>query len=143
MKVDLKKAGNFGKDNMKKIGSITGKLTGNLKDVATKSMSTFNTHKPKFIDEFKAFLDKYGVIGLAVAFVMGGATQKLVTATVQSLVMPIIAVVTPSGDWQTMMLNIWKFHFAIGAFLGALLDFVIIGFVIFWIVKLVVREPKK
>ena len=47
--------------------------------------------------EFSEFLKKYQVIGLAVAFIIGAASTKLVTALVNDIVMPIIAVAVPGG----------------------------------------------
>ncbi|MCX6769644.1 MAG: MscL family protein, partial [Candidatus Micrarchaeota archaeon] len=43
-----------------------------------------------FVDEFMTFLNKHKVIGLAIAFIIGAAAAKLVSATVQDLIMPII-----------------------------------------------------
>ena len=92
------------------------------------------------IGEFKAFLLKHGVIALAVAVVIGGAVQKLVAALVADLIMPIIGAFTPTGDWRTATLTIGPVKFGVGDFFGALLDFVIIAFVVFMIVKALVRE---
>jgi large conductance mechanosensitive channel len=92
-----------------------------------------------FIDEFMEFLRKYQVIGLAVAFIIGGAATKLVTATVNDIIMPIIAVVVPGGDWQTAVVQVGSVQFAIGDFVAALIDFIIIALVIFLIVKYVMK----
>ncbi|MBU3966269.1 MAG: MscL family protein [Euryarchaeota archaeon] len=53
--------------------------------------------KKSFMQEFMDFLNKYGVIGLAIAFVMGAAITKLVTALVNDLIMPIIGALIPGG----------------------------------------------
>ena len=96
------------------------------------------------MNEFKAFLLKHGVVGLAVAVVIGGAVGKLVTALVSDLIMPIIGALTPSGDWRQATLTVWKIKFGVGDFAGAFIDFVIISFVIFTIVKnLLKEEPAK
>jgi len=96
-----------------------------------------------FIDEFMAFLNKNKVIGLAVAFIIGAAAAKLVTAIVNDIVMPIIAVLVPSGDWRSAVWQVGPAKFLIGDFAGALIDFVIIAFVIFLIVKYAVKEEAK
>jgi large conductance mechanosensitive channel len=93
-----------------------------------------------FIQEFTEFLKKYQVIGLAVAFIIGAASVKLVTAVVNDLIMPIIGIVIPGGDWRAIVLEIGPAKFAIGDFIGALIDFLIIAFVVFMIVKLIMRE---
>ncbi|MEK7316479.1 MAG: large conductance mechanosensitive channel protein MscL [Candidatus Eisenbacteria bacterium] len=94
--------------------------------------------------EFKEFLTKHGVVGLAVAVVIGGAVGKLVTALVADLVMPIVGAFTPSGDWRQATCTVGNIKFGIGDFAGAFIDFVIISFVIFMIVKNLIKdEPKK
>lgn len=99
-------------------------------------------NKKSFIQEFNEFLTKYGVIGLAVAFVMGAAVTKLVTALVNDMIMPIIGAVIPGGDWKSATLNIGSIKFLIGDFAGALIDFIIIALVIFLIVKMIIKEKK-
>lgn len=92
--------------------------------------------------EFMDFLNKYGVIGLAIAFVMGAAVTKLVTALVTDLIMPIIGALIPGGDWRKATLDIGNIKFMIGDFVGALIDFIIIAIVIFLIVKAIIKEKK-
>ncbi len=92
------------------------------------------------IHEFMDFLKKYQIIGLAVAFIMGGAAGKLVTALVTDIIMPIIAVIVPGGDWKTAVLQLGPFKFLIGDFAGAIIDFIIIAAVIFMIVKFMMKE---
>ena len=92
-----------------------------------------------FNEEFMEFLQKYQVIGLAVAFVIGTAATKLVNSTVTDIIMPIVALVTPSGSWQTAVLEIGPLKFAIGDYVGAIIDFVIIALVIFLAVKYVMK----
>lgn len=98
--------------------------------------------KKSFMQEFNDFLTKYGVIGLAVAFVMGAAITKLVSALVADLIMPIIGAVIPGGDWRAATLSIGNVKFLVGDFTGALIDFIIIALVIFLIVKSIVKEKK-
>ena len=91
-------------------------------------------------EEFVAFLKKYQVIGLAVAFIMGVTATKVVTAAVNDLIMPIIAVLLPAGDWKTAVLQVGPVKFLVGDFAGVLLEFVIIALVIFMIVKYLMKE---
>ncbi|MEW6328707.1 MAG: MscL family protein [Candidatus Micrarchaeota archaeon] len=93
-----------------------------------------------FVGEFLIFLKKYQVIGLAVAFIIGAASTKLVTALVNDIVMPVISVLIPGGDWRASILEIGPVKFMIGDFVGALIDFIIIAFVVFVIVKLLMKE---
>jgi large conductance mechanosensitive channel len=92
-----------------------------------------------FIEEFSEFLKNYQVIGLAVAVIIGAAAGKMVTAMVNDIIMPIIAVLVPGGDWKTSVLEIGPMKFLIGDFVGAIIDFVIVALVIFLIVKLVMK----
>jgi len=96
-----------------------------------------------FVDEFVSFLNKNKVVGLAVAFIIGAAAAKLVSALVNDIIMPIIAVVIPGGDWRLATLDIGPVKLLVGDFAGALIDFVIIAFVIFIVVKYMVKEDAK
>ena len=92
-----------------------------------------------FIEEFSEFLKNYQVIGLAVAVIIGAAAGKMVTAMVNDIIMPIIAVLVPGGDWKTSVLEIGPMKFLVGDFVGAIIDFVIVALVIYLIVKLVMK----
>ena len=92
--------------------------------------------KMKLVDQFKAFLKEYKVMGLAVAFIMGLYLGALVKSLVDNLVMPIVELFTPSGfTWETFTLG----PFRVGAFIGDLITFIIIALVIFLIVKLTTK----
>jgi len=92
------------------------------------------------LGEFKAFLMKHGVIGLAVAVVIGGAVGKVVTALVSEIIMPVIGALTPGGNWREATCTIGSVKFGIGPFAGALIDFLIIAVVVFIMVKLLIKE---
>ncbi len=92
------------------------------------------------VKEFSEFLKKYQVIGLAVAFIIGAASTKLVTALVNDIIMPIVAVAVPGGEWRTAELIAGPIKFLIGDFAGAVIDFLIIAAVVFLIVKMLMKE---
>ncbi len=94
------------------------------------------------ISEFKEFLEEYKVVGVAVAFIMAAAATSLVKSLVDNVIMPLIAPVLPGGDWQTAILIAGPFKFGSGAFLAALINFVVIAFVVFLIAKMVLKEEK-
>ena len=96
-----------------------------------------------FVGEFMEFLNKHKVIGLAVAFIMGAAATDLVKSIVNDLVMPIVGVLTPAGEWQSAVLQIGPVKFMAGHFVGALINFVIIALVVFLLVKVAVKEEEK
>jgi large conductance mechanosensitive channel len=92
------------------------------------------------VGEFKAFLVKQGVLGLAVAVVIGGAVTKLVAAIVADLIMPIVGAAVPSGDWRKAVVQIGNIKFMVGDFAGVLLDFLIVALVVFFMVRKLVKE---
>jgi len=98
--------------------------------------------KKSLTQDFMDFMNKYGVIGLAVAFVMGAAVTKLVSALVADLIMPIVGAAIPGGDWRNATLPVGKVKFMVGDFAGSLIDFIIIAIVIYFIIKAIVKEKK-
>jgi large conductance mechanosensitive channel len=106
--------------------------------------------------EFKAFLIKDNVIGLAIAVILGGTLNKLVGSVVDDLVMPVINMVTASaggGKWEQFMIPLPGATanpaggydgpaIRLGLFLAAVLNFFIIGFVCWRIAKAFVK-PKE
>jgi large conductance mechanosensitive channel len=91
--------------------------------------------KKTFSEEFMDFLNKYGVIGLAIAFIIGGAAGALITALVNDLLMPIIGVIIPGGDWKTTVFYAGPIKFLLGDFASALINFIIIALVVFVLYK--------
>ena len=93
--------------------------------------------------EFKAFLLKQNVLALAIAVVVGAALNQLVTAVVDAFVMPIVAAASPASTWQTWTVNAGPVEFKVGVFLGALVNFLIVGFVAWRISKIFIKpEPE-
>ena len=90
--------------------------------------------------EFMEFIKKHQVLGLAVAFVIGSASTKLVTAIVNDIVMPVVSVLIPGGDWRKAVWEVGPIKWLIGDFVGALIDFLIIALVVFVVVKFLIRE---
>jgi large conductance mechanosensitive channel len=91
--------------------------------------------KKTFGQEFMDFLNKYGVIGLAVAFIIGGAAGTLISAMVNDLLMPLINPLLQGGEWQKAELVLGPVRFLVGHFVGALINFIIIAFVVFVLMK--------
>jgi large conductance mechanosensitive channel len=88
--------------------------------------------------EFMKFLKEYGVIGLAIAVIIGGKAGELVKAIVDGILMPIVGMVLPSGGWETWTLG----PFQIGLVLGALINFIIVAWLVFWFSKKVLKETE-
>jgi large conductance mechanosensitive channel len=90
--------------------------------------------------EFMAFLKQYGIIGLAIAVIIGGKLNAIVSATVDGILMPIITFFIPGGAWRTATLDIGPFHFLLGPFFGAAIDFLIVAWIVFLFAKKALKE---
>jgi large conductance mechanosensitive channel len=86
--------------------------------------------------EFKDFISKYKVMGLAVAFIIGLYLGALVQSLVKDLLLPAIGLAIPGlTDLATYSVAVLNQTFGIGSFLVALITFVIVAFVVFILVK--------
>jgi len=100
--------------------------------------------KPKgFLSNFIYFLENKGIIGLAVAVIIGGAAGKLVSAMVTDILMPIITFFIPGGAWRTYELAIGPIVLLIGDFVGVLVDFFIISLVVYVMMQQVEKHGLK
>jgi len=91
--------------------------------------------------EFKAFILKENVLALAIAVVLGAALGKVVTGVVDDFIMPIVGAAMPSGSWQKATLDVGPVRFGAGDFLSALVNCLIIGFVVWRISKMFIHPP--
>jgi large conductance mechanosensitive channel len=108
------------------------------------------------LKEFKEFAMKGNVVDLAIGVIIGGAFGKLVTSVVEDLIMPIVGRVTGNVDFSNMFLGLSDAVtapglaaakeqgpvFAYGNFLTILINFLIIAWVLFMIVKAMNRMKK-
>lgn len=93
--------------------------------------------------EFFVFLKKYGVIGLAIAVVIGGKVNEFISATVNDLLMPIVGVFLPEGGaWEKWVLELGPIKLALGHWIAASIDFVIVAFFVFVVAKFLLREQE-
>jgi large conductance mechanosensitive channel len=89
------------------------------------------------LKEFLAFLKEYGVIGLAIAVIIGGQLNELVKSVVDGILMPLVTLVLPSGiNWQEWTVGV----LLPGKVLAALINFLIVAWLVFWFSKKVLRE---
>jgi large conductance mechanosensitive channel len=98
------------------------------------------------LQEFKDFLLKTNALALAVGVIIGGAVGKVVSSLVADVLMPIISLGIPGGSWREAK---WVLKtnpdgtvasaITIGNFLGTVVDFVIVGFCIFMITKMLLK----
>lgn len=92
-------------------------------------------HK-KVLDEFKEFVSRGNVLDLAVGVIIGGAFQGLVKSLTENLISPILGCFSDI-DFSAFTLQIGKLNLRYGAFLTDVINFIIMAFVVFLIIKLV------
>lgn len=97
---------------------------------------------PSVLGEFKGFIREYKVMPLAIAFIIGVAATALVKSLVDNIIMPLVTPFIPNGAWESAKLVLGPFSFGLGAFTGAVINFVIIAFVVFMIAKYMFKEEK-
>lgn len=85
------------------------------------------------LEQFKKFLIETNAIALAVGVVVGGAVQKLVSALVADIIMPLLSLVLPGGAWREFSISLGTGHdpLKIGDVLGTTVDFLIIAWVVY------------
>lgn len=89
-----------------------------------------------FITQFFDFLKTFGIIGLAIAFVIGQASAKLITALVEDIINPLVGLFLPSGSLEQLSATIISVsgavsEFKYGDFIGNIIDFLIVALVVF------------
>ena len=95
------------------------------------------------VQEFKAFIAKGNVLDLAVAVIMGGAFGAIVTSLVNDIIMPLIGVILGGTDFTTLAVTVGDASITYGNFIQAIINFLIIAFVIFMIVRTANNAKKK
>jgi large conductance mechanosensitive channel len=89
-----------------------------------------------FLEQFKTFILRGNAVDLAVGIVIGTAFGKIVDALVQCIFMPVVSVVTGGFDVSKQSLHLYgDATLAWGSFLQAVINFVVIGFCMFLVVK--------
>jgi len=92
------------------------------------------------LSEFKKFALRGNVVDMAVGIIIGGAFGKIVTSLVSDIMMPIINPLIPTGDWKSIEIGP---GIKLGSFIGAVIDFIIVAFVIFLFIKAMNRFSRK
>ncbi|MCQ8240644.1 large conductance mechanosensitive channel protein MscL [Rhizosaccharibacter radicis] len=118
-------------------------------------------HAPGWITEFRSFIMRGNVVDLAVGIIIGAAFTTIVQSLVKDIFTPLIGLVVGGIDFSNIFVTLKGPHYAtlaeaqkvgaptlnIGVFLNAVIQFLIVSFAIFWVVKLLtrlhVREEKK
>ena len=101
------------------------------------------------LQEFKTFLTKSNALALAVGVIIGAATGKIVSGVVDDLLMPIIGLILPAGDWREAKFvlktvtdakgKITVNAIAYGHLIGTIIDFFLIALVVFLVTKSLIK----
>ncbi|MEM8823252.1 MAG: large-conductance mechanosensitive channel protein MscL [Pseudomonadota bacterium] len=99
------------------------------------------------LQEFKDFIAKGNVMDLAVGIIIGAAFTAIVTSLVEDLINPLIGLVVGGLDFSSLTVGVADAQFRYGAFITAIINFLIIAFVVFMLVRTVNKikaaaEPK-
>lgn len=94
--------------------------------------------------DFRAFAFKGNVVDLAIGVIIGSAFGKIVTALVNDIIMPIVALILPSGEWRSAAVTLSErgpegpegdVRLLLGDLASVVVDFLIVGFVLFLAVR--------
>ena len=97
----------------------------------------------KFLDEFKAFAMRGNVMDLAVGVIIGGAFSAITTSLINDIIMPILGIFTSSISFADLSITVNGAVITYGNFIQAVLNFLIMAFVVFCLVKTVNRLSRK
>ena len=95
------------------------------------------------IKEFKKFISRGNVIDLAVGVVVGNAFSKIVSSLVDNIIMPLVGIVIGGIDSTKLSLKVLDVKIEFGIFLQNVVDFLIIAFCIFIVIKIFNQITKK
>lgn len=88
----------------------------------------------KFLNEFREFASRGNAINLAVGVLIGGAFQGIVNSLVNDIISPIIGLFG-NRDFSALVWKVWGVDIKYGSFITAIINFIILAFVIFLLVK--------
>lgn len=99
------------------------------------------------IADFRGFLTKTNAMALAIGVIVGATIGKVVSALVDDLIMPIVGEILPGGGWREAKIvltpaaeGVTENAILYGHLLGTIVDFVIVMFVVYMLVKMLIRE---
>lgn len=106
-------------------------------------------NQPAWVNEFRSFIMRGSVVDLAVGIVIGAAFTGIVNSLVKDVINPLLGVVTGGVDFSNVFFALNGQHYAtlaaaqhagaptvnVGLFINAIIQFLIIGFAVFWVVK--------
>jgi large conductance mechanosensitive channel len=96
-----------------------------------------------WLKEFREFAVKGNVVDLAVGVIIGAAFGKIVSSLVADIIMPLVGILIGGISYEDLVLTVGDAEITYGKFLQNVLDFIIVAFVIFWMVKVINHFRRK
>jgi len=87
------------------------------------------------LKEFRAFVMRGNVMDLAIAVIIGGAFGKIIASLVNDILMPLIGLILGGISFADLSITVGDAVITYGAFIQAIVDFIIVAFVIFMLVR--------
>lgn len=97
----------------------------------------------KFMNEFKAFISRGNVMDLAVGVIIGGAFSAITTSLINDIIMPLLGILTSSVSFADLSVTIGGAVVTYGNFIQAVLNFLVMAFVVFCLVKALNKLHRK
>lgn len=97
----------------------------------------------KFLQEFKDFAMRGNVIDLAVGVIIGGAFSAITTSLINDIIMPLIGIFVSEASFADLSVTIGNAEVTYGNFIQAVLNFVIMAFIVFCMVKSINKLSRK
>lgn len=117
------------------------------KDNKNKEKIKITNNIKKEVNEFKTFISRGNVVDMAIGVIIGGAFGKIVSSLVNDMLMPLIGIVLGGLDFSSLSIKINDATIAYGNFIQTIVDFLIIAFCIFVMIKIFekfkTKEEKK
>jgi large conductance mechanosensitive channel len=121
--------------------------------MSERTTAPFRVHRPAWIDEFRAFIMRGNVVDLAVGIIIGVAFTAVVNSLVKDIFTPIIGLLVGGIDFTNIFVTLKGQSAAtladaqkagavtlnIGIFLNAVIQFLIVSFAVFWLIKVLTR----
>nr|NIV32019.1 large conductance mechanosensitive channel protein MscL [Anaerolineae bacterium] len=95
------------------------------------------------LKEFRDFVNRGNVVDLAVAVIIGGAFGAIITSLVDDIIMPLIGVIIGGVDFASLSITVGEASILYGSFIQAIVNFLIIAFVLFLIVRSFTKLQKE
>lgn len=121
--------------------------------MSERTTPSIGLHQPRWVDEFRAFIMRGNVVDLAVGIIIGVAFTGVVNSLVKDIFTPIIGLLVGGIDFSNIFVTLKGPHTAtladaqkagavtlnFGVFINTVIQFIIVGFAVFWLVKALTR----